>query len=247
LLLTLANVTKRFPSGVTALEDASFALAQGEFLALVGPSGCGKSTALRLIAGLSEPNAGTIVWAGEKRPALGFVFQDAALMPWASVEKNVRLPLELEGLDEARIKTRTHETLDLVGLSSFAQSYPRELSGGMRMRVSIARALAAEPSILLMDEPFAALDELTRERLNDDLRALWAKKKLTVVFVTHSIYESVYLASRALVVSPRPGRVIADIAMQDPLARDPDYRLSALYAERCRKLRAALLAGEAPR
>ena len=245
MLLTLDHITKRFPNGTLALDDVSFAIAAGEFVSLVGPSGCGKSTALRLIANLTQANAGSIKWAGTQ-PTLGFVFQDAALMPWANVDKNVRLPLELEGLDDAKIKARTAETLDLVGLSAFAKSYPRELSGGMRMRVSIARALAAEPSILLMDEPFAALDELTRERLNDELRELWSAKKLTVVFVTHSIYESVYLASRVVVMSPRPGRVVADIAMPDPKTRDPDFRLTPVYGERCRHLRAALMKGEAP-
>lgn len=244
MLLTFDHVTKRFPNGVVALDDVSFGVAAGEFLSLVGPSGCGKSTALRLIANLTQANEGAIEWA-EKPPTLGFVFQDAALMPWANVEKNVRLPLELEGLDETKIRTRTAETLELVGLSAFAKSYPRELSGGMRMRVSIARALAAQPSILLMDEPFAALDELTRERLNDELRELWAARKLTIVFVTHSIYESVYLASRVVVMSPRPGRVVADIAMAEPCVRDPDFRLTQVYGERCRELRAALRHGEA--
>jgi NitT/TauT family transport system ATP-binding protein len=245
LLLTLDHVGKRFPNGVVALDDVSFAVAPGEFVSLVGPSGCGKSTALRLIADLTKADAGAVKWPGAK-PPLGFVFQDAALLPWASVEKNVRLPLELAGLDDAKIKARTAETLELVGLSAFAKSYPRELSGGMRMRVSIARALAAEPAILLMDEPFAALDELTRERLNDDLRKLWAAKNLTIVFVTHSIYESVYLASRVIVMSPRPGRVVADIAMPEPKTRAPDYRLTPIYGERCRQLRAALSQGGAP-
>ncbi len=244
MLLTFDKITKRFPNGTLALDDVSFAVAAGEFVSLVGPSGCGKSTALRLIANLTQANAGRIAWA-DVQPALGFVFQDAALMPWANVEKNVRLPLELGGLDASKIKTRTAETLDLVGLSAFAKSYPRELSGGMRMRVSIARALAAEPSILLMDEPFAALDELTRERLNDDLRKLWAARNLTIIFVTHSIYESVYLASRLVVMSPRPGRVVADVAMSDPITRDPDFRLTPLYGERCREIRAALKRGEA--
>jgi NitT/TauT family transport system ATP-binding protein len=241
-VLAFEHVTKRFPNGVLALRDVSFDVAAGEFLSLVGPSGCGKSTALRLIAGLSQPNEGAIKWTG-KPPGLGFVFQDAALLPWANVEKNVRLPLELEGLDEAKIKRRVAEALDLVGLTTFAKSYPRELSGGMRMRVSIARALAAEPSVLLMDEPFAALDELTRERLNDELRELWAAKNLTIIFVTHSIYESVYLASRVVVMGPRPGHVLADIAMADPKSRDPDFRMTPIYGDRCRQLRAALKEG----
>ena len=240
-MLTFNAVSKSFAHGITALDRASFTLQQGEFLSLVGPSGCGKSTALRLIAGLTQPSEGTITWDGE-RPAVGFVFQDAALMPWATVEGNVRLPLELKGSGGAA-RDKVREALDLVGLGTFAQAYPRELSGGMRMRVSIARALAADAALLLMDEPFAALDELTRERLNDELRALWASRKLTVVFVTHSIYESVYLSSRVVVMSPRPGRVIADIDMDAPATRTTDYRLSAPYGERCRLVRAALEKG----
>jgi len=243
LLLTFDNVAKRFPNGVEALKDTSFTVDAGDFVSVVGPSGCGKSTALRLIADLTKPNAGAIRWNGTP-PALGFVFQDAALLPWASVEANVRLPLDLAGIDQAKAAARVAETLELVGLSSFAKAYPRELSGGMKMRVSIARALAAQPSVLLMDEPFAALDEITRERLNDELRELWATKKLTIVFVTHSIYESVYLSSRILVMSPRPGRVVADIAMTDPLVRDHGYRATPVYDERCRKVRTALQTGE---
>jgi len=235
-LLSFNAVSKSFASGVKALDRASFTLDQGEFLSLVGPSGCGKSTALRLIADLTEPSEGTITWSGEK-PSVGFVFQDAALMPWATVERNVRLPLDLKGRAGA---DKVREALDLVGLGSFAGAYPRELSGGMRMRVSIARALAADATLLLMDEPFAALDELTRERLNDELRALWASRKLTVVFVTHSIYESVYLSSRVVVMSPRPGRVIDNISMSEPHTRTPEFRLSPEYGERCRLVRAAL-------
>ena len=244
MLLAFDHVTKRFPSGVEALHDVSFAIQDRDFVSLVGPSGCGKSTALRLIAGLTEPTAGALKWNG-KPPALGFVFQDPALMPWTTVEANVRLPLDLAGLDATTARTRVDEALGLVGLSAFANAYPRELSGGMKMRVSLARALAAKPSILLMDEPFAALDELTRERLNDELRELWATQKLTIVFVTHSIYESVYLSSRILVMSPRPGRVVADIAMDEPRRRDPEFRISPLYGERCRAVRAALQTDDA--
>jgi NitT/TauT family transport system ATP-binding protein len=238
-LLKFTNVTKRFPNGTLALDRVSFDIARGEFVSLVGPSGCGKSTALRLIAGLTSVNEGGVTWAGD-RPRLGFVFQDAALMPWATVEKNVRLPLELMSAPEETMTFRVAETLALVGLEKFAGVYPRELSGGMRMRVSIARALAADPAVLLMDEPFAALDELTRERLNDELRELWSTKNLTIVFVTHSIYESVYLSSRTIVMSPRPGKVVADIPMADPKARDPEFRTTSAYAERCRAMRVAL-------
>ena len=244
-MLSFTNVTKRFPNGTLALDGVSFEIARGEFVSLVGPSGCGKSTALRLIASLTQPNTGAVTWNGGT-PKLGFVFQDAALMPWATVERNVRLPLELAGTNETTIKARVAETLALVGLEKFAHVYPRELSGGMRMRVSIARALAAEPTVLLMDEPFAALDELTRERLNDELRELWAATGLTIVFVTHSIYESVYLSSRALIMSPRPGKIVADIPMPEPKARDPEFRATAAYGDRCRAVRAALHAGEKP-
>lgn len=239
MLLAFDHVTKRFPSGVEALRDVTFTIEDGDFVSLVGPSGCGKSTALRLIADLTSATDGGVRWKNTP-PPLGFVFQDPALMPWANVEANVRLPLVLSYANAATAKARVEEALALVGLSSFAKAYPRELSGGMRMRVSLARALAAKPSLLLMDEPFAALDEPTRERLNDELRELWAKQKLTIVFVTHSIYESVYLSSRVLVMSPRPGRVVADIAMGDPRTRDHDFRVSSLYGERCRAVRAAL-------
>ena len=241
-LLTFDGVSKRFANDVLALEGVGFSVASGEFVSLVGPSGCGKSTILRLAAGLTEPTRGTITWAGA-RPRLGFVFQDAALMPWASVERNVRLPLELLRMPDEAIGRRVNETLELVGLTSFAKAYPRELSGGMKMRVSIARALAVEPSVLLMDEPFAALDEFTRERLNDELRSLWQARGLTILFVTHSIYESVYLSSRVLVMSARPGRVVRDIEMAAPLERNAEFRHSSAYAERCYALRDALAAG----
>ncbi len=241
-LLTVDAVAKRFANDVLALDNVGFSVANGEFVSLVGPSGCGKSTILRLAAGLTTPTAGKIVWAGA-RPRLGFVFQDAALMPWASVEKNVRLPLELLGTEENIIRKRVTDTLELVGLTAFTKAYPRELSGGMKMRVSLARALAPEPSVLLMDEPFAALDEFTRERLNDELRGLWQAKGLTILFVTHSIYESVYLSSRVLVLRPRPGRIIGDLDIATPMVRSAEFRHTTEYAERCRALREKLLEG----
>jgi NitT/TauT family transport system ATP-binding protein len=241
-LLTFDAVSKRFANDVLALDRVSFNVAGGEFVSLVGPSGCGKSTILRLAAGLTEPTGGAISWEGA-RPRLGFVFQDAALMPWANVEKNVRLPLELLHTPEEAVQRRVKDTLELVGLTSFAQAYPRELSGGMKMRVSIARALAVEPTVLLMDEPFAALDEFTRERLNDELRGLWQARGLTILFVTHSIYESVYLSSRVLVMRPRPGHIVNDLNMAAPMERTAEFRHSAEYAERCRALREALFEG----
>lgn len=241
-LLTFDSVGKRFANDVVALDGVSFSINSGEFVSLVGPSGCGKSTILRLAAGLTPPTGGNIRWQGAK-PRLGFVFQDAALMPWASVEKNVRLPLELLHVPKETIERRVADTLALVGLTAFAGAYPRELSGGMRMRVSIARALAVEPAVLLMDEPFAALDEFTRERLNDELRSLWRSRGLTILFVTHSIYESVYLSSRVLVMRPHPGRVVNDLDMTLPLERTAEFRHNSVYAERCRALRDALLEG----
>jgi NitT/TauT family transport system ATP-binding protein len=242
-LIRLAGVAKRFGSGTEALSGIDLAIAAGAFLSLLGPSGCGKSTLLRLIAGLAEPSAGSVAWAGGARPRIGFVFQDATLMPWTSALENVRLPLRLAGaLPRAEQRDRAAAALADVGLRGFEAAYPRELSGGMRMRVSLARALVTQPAVLLMDEPFAALDELTRNRLNDDLLALWAARAgaTTVVFVTHSVFESVYLSSRILVMSPRPGRIAADLAIPGPAPRPPGFRTSAGYAALCRTASEAL-------
>ena len=217
----------------------------GEFVALLGPSGCGKSTALRLIAGLAAPTSGTLHLShrqGETRlgRTIGFVFQEPTLMPWTSVKENVRLPLTLARAPAAEADARVNEALTRVGLSEFADSYPRELSGGMKMRVSLARALVTDPDILLMDEPFAALDEITRFRLNNDLLALWRNLKKTVVFVTHSVFESVYLSQRVIVMTSRPGRIGAEIPIDAPEPRGEDFRTSAEYAQLCRKVSAAL-------
>ncbi len=238
LLVSLRDVGKTFPSGVVALYGLTMDVRRGEFLSVLGPSGCGKSTALRLIAGLIEPSRGSVEWQGRVAPTdIGFVFQDPTLMPWATVAKNVSLPLELNGTADG---ARVSKVLDDVGLADFAEAYPRELSGGMRMRVSIARALVTEPQILLMDEPFAALDEITRFRLNDDLLALWRRLGKTVVFVTHSVFESVYLSQRILVMSPRPGRVAQELAIDAPHPRDARFRTSAEYAGYCRMTSDAL-------
>ena len=211
----------------------------GEFVALVGPSGCGKSTALRIIAGLLTPDAGTISFPHEK-PEIGFVFQEPTLLPWANALSNVRLPLDLEGLNSGDAEQRAARALKRVGLAGFEKAFPRELSGGMKMRVSIARALAAEPKLLLMDEPFAALDELTRQALNDDLLKLWAEDALTVIFVTHSVFESTYLSSRVVVMTPRPGKVAANIALKPPAQRDETYRLTADFTQAAGRVSAAL-------
>jgi NitT/TauT family transport system ATP-binding protein len=235
-LLALRNVGKTFRSGVKALEGLSLDVRPREFLSLLGPSGCGKSTALRLIAGLSPPSAGTIAWPAGVQPRsdIGFVFQEPTLMPWATVADNVRLPLRLAGLPKQEAAARVIEAIERVGLAEFAARYPRELSGGMRMRVSLARALVTQPRLLLMDEPFAALDEITRFRLNDDLLGVWQALGKTVVFVTHSVFESVYLSSRIVVMAPRPGRVAAEIIVDAPYPRSRGFRTSAEYARLCR-------------
>jgi NitT/TauT family transport system ATP-binding protein len=257
-LVVLDSVVKRFANGTLALDRLDLTIRAGEFVALLGPSGCGKSTALRLIAGLSEPTTGSISWGGgdpedlsghrqgpsgnrrRNRPPIGFVFQEPTLMPWATVLRNVMLPLELGGGDRTQAVKRAAAALGLVGLDAFFHSYPRELSGGMRMRVSIARALVTDPRLLLMDEPFAALDEITRFRLNNDLLGLWRAVGNTVVFVTHSVFESVYLSNRIIVMTPRPGRVYADLAIDAPYPRDESFRTSAEYAGLCRVTSQAL-------
>ncbi|MCS0497440.1 ABC transporter ATP-binding protein [Ancylobacter mangrovi] len=241
-LVSLDGVGKRFANTVTALEGLDMQVRQGEFLSLLGPSGCGKSTALRLIAGLSEPSAGTIEWNGEQaaRRSIGFVFQEPTLMPWASVFGNVHLPLKLAGVGRRQAEPAIAEALEMVGLSSFRDAYPRELSGGMKMRVSIARALVTRPRLLLMDEPFAALDEITRFKLNNDLLEVWRRLGCTIVFVTHSVFESVFLSTRILVFRARPGRVSAELSIDPDQPRDEAYRTSPEYVGLCRETSLAL-------
>ncbi|MDB5593520.1 MAG: nitrate/sulfonate/bicarbonate transporter ATP-binding protein [Hyphomicrobiales bacterium] len=239
-LVTLQGVRKTFDTGTMALDGLDLVVREGEFLSLLGPSGCGKSTALRLIAGLAAPSAGSVTWRGGRRPELGFVFQEPTLMPWASVADNVWLPLRLRGTARAAAMPHIMSALALVGLAGFEHAYPGELSGGMKMRVSIARALATRPAILLLDEPFAALDEITRFRLNDDLLRLREELSATVVFVTHSVFESAYLSSRIAVFGARPGRVTQEIDVAEPLARTADFRASPVFAAVCRDASAAL-------
>ncbi|MGB9390748.1 MAG: ABC transporter ATP-binding protein [Xanthobacteraceae bacterium] len=244
-LLALRGVSKAFPNGTLALSNLNFDVGTGEFLSLLGPSGCGKSTALRIIAGLSPPSQGSVEWlaqamAADQTSRIGFVFQEPTLMPWASVFDNAALPLVLKGVPTETIAKRVSGALDRVGLARFAKAFPRELSGGMRMRVSIARALVTEPQLLLMDEPFAALDEITRFKLNNDLLQVWQATGTTVVFVTHSVFESVYLSSRILVLTARPGRVSAELAIEAPYPRDQNFRTSAEYAAYCRRASTAL-------
>jgi NitT/TauT family transport system ATP-binding protein len=245
LAVSLRAVTKVFDNGVMALGPLDLDVPKGEFVSLLGPSGCGKSTALRVIAGLTSPTSGSVAvshHAGDGRPghSIGFVFQEPTLMPWTSVAENVRLPLKLASVAASESDARIGEALSRVGLSEFAGAYPRELSGGMKMRVSLARALVTDPDILLMDEPFAALDEITRFRLNNDLLALWRKLNKTVIFVTHSVFESVYLSQRVVVMTQRPGRLGADIEIGTSEPRNEDFRTSAGYGEYCRKVSAAL-------
>jgi len=242
-IVSLRNVGKTFANGVRALDGLDLEVRAGEFVSLLGPSGCGKSTALRIIADLSAASSGTVEWPGREAAGagrIGFVFQEPTLMPWASVFDNAALPLVLKGVPAESIAKRVTGTLDRVGLAKFAQVFPRELSGGMRMRVSIARALVTEPQLLLMDEPFAALDEITRFKLNNDLLQVWQATGTTVVFVTHSVFESVYLSNRILVLTARPGRVAAELAIEAPYPRDQNFRTSAEYAAYCRRASTAL-------
>ena len=243
--VSLRGVTKAYDSGVLALGPIDLEVRRGEFVSLLGPSGCGKSTALRLIAGLSAPTSGTVSVARPPvtesgRHPVGFVFQEPTLMPWTTVRENVRLPLKLARVPSSSAMTRVDAALAQVGLTEFADAYPRELSGGMKMRVSLARALVTDPDILLMDEPFAALDEITRFRLNNDLLALWRNLRKTVIFVTHSVFESVYLSRRVLVMTTRPGRIASEIGIETSEPRGEDFRTSADYVAYCRKVSNAL-------
>jgi NitT/TauT family transport system ATP-binding protein len=230
-MLTVSHVGRRFPSGTEALRDASLLIRERDFIALLGPSGCGKSTLLRLIAGLDQPDTGALTWEGGPPAAgdIGFVFQDATLLPWATAEDNVYLPLRLRGQARSQAMPEVHAALDRVGLKGFETARPRQLSGGMRMRVSIARALVTRPKLLLMDEPFGALDEFTRHRLQVDLLDMWRGAGCTVVFVTHSIYEAAFLAHRIVVMTPRPGRI--DHEIESPLHHGPDTRRDPAYAD----------------
>jgi NitT/TauT family transport system ATP-binding protein len=246
----LRAVGKRFASGVTALDGIDLDVHRGEFLSLLGPSGCGKSTLLRIIAGLSEPSSGIrrLLLATDRAghiPAgrIGFVFQDATLMPWSTVTDNVLLPFRLSGRIGRGERERAGAEIQSVGLAGFKRAYPRQLSGGMRMRVSIARALVTDPDLLLLDEPFAALDEITRMALNDDLMRLWESRRPTVVFVTHSVFESVYLSTRIAVMTPRPGHIAAELPVELPQPRERALRTSPRYAALCASVSEQLVRG----
>jgi NitT/TauT family transport system ATP-binding protein len=243
-------VRKTYATGTAALAPVDLAIAPGELVTLLGPSGCGKTTLLNLIAGLLEPDEGEIRWwggtlAGTGGPGrrLAMVFQSPTLMPWARISANVRLPLDLAGVPRAEARTAVASALALVGLADAARHFPRELSGGMQMRASIARALVTAPDVLLMDEPFGALDEFTRQRLDDELLGLWASRGLTVVFVTHSIFEAVYLSTRVVVMGARPGRVIAEVAIDEPQPRSAAFRVSSRFTAYAQRLSALVAAG----
>jgi NitT/TauT family transport system ATP-binding protein len=236
VLLQLERVDKRYDNGTLALQDVNLTVGEREFVSFLGPSGCGKSTALKMIAGLLEVTSGQIKWAdnsADHAKDISFVFQEPTLMPWAKVFDNVWLPLRLKGVAREAARPQVEAVLAKVGLSQFANVYPRELSGGMKMRVSIARAMVTQPRLLLMDEPFAALDEMTRFKLNNDTLALWTAQQFTTIFVTHSVYESVYLSNRIIVMAARPGRVIADLKIDEPYPRTDAFRSTPRYAQWC--------------
>jgi len=244
--VSLRGIGRRFANGVLALADFSLELAAGEFVALLGPSGCGKSTVLRIVAGLDTPSTGVVQRSTEvSARGTAFVFQDPTLMPWATIFDNVALPLRLAGHSRREVRPQVETMLAAVGLQDFAQHLPATLSGGMRMRASIARALVTEPEVLLMDEPFAALDEITRARLNQDLIAWWRARRLSVMFVTHSVQEAVFLADRVLVMGARPGRVLAELKLETPQPRGAAHRNSQVFHEACRFLSDALESAQA--
>lgn len=239
--IALERANKVFDNGTIALQNLTLTIDRSEFVSFVGPSGCGKSTLLRIVAGLSNLTSGTLNWCDlEASQKLAFVFQEPALMPWSTVRENVRLPLKLTGISKKETDRKVEKTLQLVGLENFANSYPRQLSGGMKMRVSIARALSTNPTVLLLDEPFGALDDITRNKLNDDLLALWSQQQWTVLFVTHNIYEAVYLSNRVVIMAARPGRAIADIKIDVPSPRTEEFRRSFIYSEYCQQVAEAL-------
>jgi NitT/TauT family transport system ATP-binding protein len=247
-MIEILSASKTYPNGTHALQPVDLKIQEGEFVTLLGPSGCGKSTLLKMIAGLLPATDGRILLWSKPVEAIestghrmSFVFQEATLMPWSRVAGNVRLPLELQGVQSSDADQRVNDSLALVGLSKFHDAYPRELSGGMQMRVSIARGLVTNPTLILMDEPFGALDEITRNKLDQDLLELWQQKKLTVIFVTHSIYEAVYLSTRVVVMAARPGRVIEEVPIDEPFPRGPEFRVSTQFASYAKHLQESLL------
>ncbi len=238
----LRSVRRVFPGEVVAVDSIDLTIGPGEFVAMLGPSGSGKSTLLRLIAGFDRPTHGQVIVGGTSRVA--YVFQDAHLLPWRNVLRNVALPLELGGVDKRTRESRAMAAIEQVGLTDAVHRFPAQLSGGMRMRASLARALVTDPELLLLDEPFAALDEITRQHLDDQLRALWGERRMTVLFVTHSIIEGAFLADRAIVLTQRPARLVLDHRFNLPAQRTPALRTDPYFAQEMRVLFDALQRGE---
>lgn len=242
-ILTIHNLSAVFPDnngGLRALEDISFDVHPREFVCVLGPSGSGKTTLLRILAGLIAPTAGSFMFGHGEQPSIGMVFQDANLMPWRTVTENIKLPLEVKNIDERTARTKVQEMIELVGLQGFEGSLPRDLSGGMAQRVAIARALIHDPDLLLLDEPFASLDAMTRERMWMELSRIWQARQKTVIMVTHSINESLFLADRVLVLTQRPGKVKLDLKVDLPRPRKDDIRYTPHFGKLARKLREAI-------
>lgn len=243
IVTEILNVTKRFNNGLEAIKNLNLKIYNGDFLTLLGQSGCGKSTILKLLCGLLKPTEGKVNWPtstftnSKDNPAnLSVVFQEPNLMPWLNVLHNIKMPLRLSNINNNQSVTRVNECLRLVGLEKFSYLYPNQLSGGMKMRVALARALVTHPKVLLLDEPFAALDELNRFKLNDELLYIFEQKKLTVIFITHSIYESVYLSNRIALLSNQPGSVLEEIRLKNINKKTTNYRLSQDYLEKCKMI-----------
>jgi NitT/TauT family transport system ATP-binding protein len=226
--LQFQDVTMTFPDGTHALADTTFGVYHGEFVTVVGPSGCGKSTLLRIASGLTEPTSGTV---SIDRSSLGYVFQDATLLRWRTVQRNVELLAELQGIPEEETRRRAAENIELVGLAGHEKKYPSQMSGGMKMRASLARSLVLDPSVFLFDEPFGAVDEITRERLNDEVIDLFRRKEFAALFITHSITEAVFLSTRILVMSGRPGQIVGEFVVPFEYPRDPELRFDPAFAE----------------
>ncbi|MEY2755395.1 MAG: transporter [Actinomycetota bacterium] len=235
--LRFDGVSMVYPDGTHALSQTSFDVRPGEFVTVVGPSGCGKSTLLKIASGLHDPTTGSV---SVDRSKVGYVFQDATLLQWRTVQRNVELLAELEGVPKAERARRAAAAIDLVGLKGFESKYPKQLSGGMKMRASLARTLVLDPSVFLFDEPFGAVDEITRERLNDEVISLFERQRFAGLFITHSISEAVFLSTRVLVMSARPGRIIAEVAIPFPYPRSPELRFEPEFARLCGELSHAL-------
>lgn len=242
-ILTIHNLSAVFPDnngGLRALEDVSFDVSPREFVCVLGPSGSGKTTLLRILAGLIPPTAGSFMFGHGQQPTTGMVFQQANLMPWRTVIENIKLPLEVKQIEESKARMKAHAMIDLVGLQGFEDSLPRDLSGGMAQRVAIARALIHDPDLLLLDEPFGSLDALTRERMWNELSRIWQKRQKTVIMVTHSINESLFLADRVLVLTQRPGKIKLDLTVDLPRPRQDDIRYTPPFGKLARELREAI-------